>query len=71
MQVPVFYTRYTQKAMQVLNTLEDASILSNYFQGWLNGQFVEYQYCYHSKQWYQFKTVGSSETPTEIFVQYI
>ena len=55
-----------------LNVYQYLVISTNYLQFTdINLNFIEIQFCYKEKKWYQFKSFGNSKTPNEIFVKYI
>lgn len=64
----------TMNVDQIIETVNPSEVLvksTNYLQCIVKNDFQEYQYCYHTKQWYEFKTIGNSNSPKEIFVKYI
>jgi hypothetical protein len=55
-----------------LNVYQFLVISTNYLQFTdINLNFIEIQFCYKEKKWYQFKSFGNSKNPKEIFVKYI
>ena len=62
-------------ANEILNLLEVKEVLvksDNYLQIVdVNNNFREFQKDYRKQLWYEFKTVGSSESPTEIFINFV
>ena len=59
---------------QVIKLVKPEVVLvsySNYLQCIKNGNLCEYQICYKSKKWYEFKSYGSAMNPQEIFINYI
>ena len=62
-------------ANEILNVLEVKEVLvksDNYLQIVdVNNNFREFQKDYRKQLWYEFKTIGNSENPTEIFINFV
>ena len=61
-----------QEVANKLNAYQFLVISTNYLQFTdIKNNFIEIQYCYKTKKWYQFKTFGNSINPVEQFIKYI
>lgn len=60
-----------KKIIEFLNPSEILVSSSNYLQCIIDNNFCEFQFCYTEKKWYQFKTIGKSDKPEEIFLKWI
>jgi hypothetical protein len=61
-----------QEVADKLNAFQFLFISTNYLQFIdINNNFIEIQYCYKTKKWYQFKTFDFSNNPIEQFIKYI
>ena len=61
----------TQKIIEHFNPERILVNSSNYLQCVIEGSLREFQYSYIHKCWYEFKSVGRSDSPNEIFVNFI
>lgn len=64
-------TTTIKEIIEFLNPLEVLVSSSNYLQCIINDNFCEFQFCYIEKKWYQFKMIGKSDKPEEIFLKWI
>ena len=67
-------TNLTTTTLEIIKMINPSEVLvssENYLQCIVNGVFTEYQKDYIEKKWFQFKTIGSSNSPKELFVKFI
>jgi hypothetical protein len=61
-------------AEQIIDIVKTNEVLvksTNYVQCIIDDQLCEFQIDYIAKAWYQFKQVGKSRAPREVFVKWI
>lgn len=61
----------TNQIIEILNPSEILVNSTNYIQCIINDVFCEFQICYKTKKWYQFKSYGNAMNPKEKFIKYI
>jgi hypothetical protein len=61
----------TNEIIEMINPEEVLVNSSNYLQCIIKGNFCEFQKSYTENKWYQFKSIGKSKSPKEVFLKWI